>query len=801
MSFFQDVRFGFRILLKSRGFTLVAILALALGIGVNSMMFTIYNAVLFKSLPFEKPEQVVHIENRNFKTGATSGVSYRDLLEYREQARSLHALAAMRQTDVTLSDDQGVPERLDAGSVTANTFALIGQQPMIGRDFRAEDERPDADPVAIISYSLWQTRYGADHSILGKTVRLNGRPATIVGIMPRGMEFPENEKVWQPIVQNFSERQRTALIYQIIGRLHDSVSVTQAQAELSAIGNRIAADHSDTNQDLQPFVESYLNFDIGPTDRLLLNLLMGAVSFVLLIACANVANLLLARAIHRTRETAIRSALGASRWRVIRQLLVESVLLGLSGGIFGLGFAIIGVKIFTYAVQPVGLPYWFDFSMDRVAFLYLLAICVSTGILFGLAPAFQLSRANLNDGLKETGRGTSGGVRSRRLTGTLVAAEITLTFVLMVGAALMVRSLLKMEAVDIGVKGDNMISMTVALSDKYAMAPDRIRFMDQLNARLGAMPGLDSFTIASQIPGRRTGLQTLNIEGRDLNDLNGKSPVVATMIVTPGYFKALDLTMIRGREFAATDGAPGSESALVNQRFAAQYWPGEDPVGKRIQLANDGRWATVVGVSPRIVQWGIRQEAQATAYLPYRQSPGPNFNILVKTRMPTETVVKTLRKQIAELDPDLPLFDIRSIPESIRLLSIDTRILSAMFSIFALIGLILASVGIYAVAAYSANQRTQEIGVRIALGAGNRQVLWLVLRSGLTQLALALPIGLAAAFGVTRLLRAVLFQVSPLDPLTFVAIPVALAGIVFAACLAPAWRAARLNPVDALRTE
>jgi predicted permease len=371
----------------------------------------------------------------------------------------------------------------------------------------------------------------------------------------------------------------------------------------------------------------------------------------------------------------------------------------------------------------------------------------------------------------------------------------------MVGASLMVRSLLKMQAVDIGVRSNNVIAMTVALSNaKYPMPSDRTNFTERLTEQLGSMPDLESFTVASHVPAGGSTRRPLKLEGRDVADQNGRPPSVVSLVVTPGYFHALGLTMLRGREFVVTDGAPGAEAAIVNQRFAAQYWPGEEPLGKRIQLA-DGAWATVVGVSPRIVQWGISQDMEASAYIPYRQLPLNYYNILVKTRTPMETVVRKLREQIAQMDPDLPLFNIRSLDEIVSRLSIRSRILGVMFTVFALIGLILASVGIYAVAAYSANRRTQEIGVRMALGAGNRHVLWLVLRSGFEQLAIALPIGLACAFGVTRLLRVALFQVTPLDPLTFIAIPVLLVCIVFAACLSPAWRASRLNPVDALRTE
>jgi len=803
MSILPDIRFGWRILAKSPGFTLAAVAAIALGIGVNSMMFTIYNAALFKTLPFESPRQIVHIHSRNLVEGwDRRGVFYEDFLEYRAQARSFEGLAAFMNNGYTISDERGAPHLTEGCLVTPNTFSLIGQRPLLGRDFRADDGMPDANKVAILSYGLWQTRYGGAPSILGTAVTLSAESYTIVGIMPRGMEFPDRSTLWVPIVDTAENRSSWYLRsgFEVIGRLPSAVPPLQAQTELRGIAGRIAASRSGPVAGIEPVVLPYVEWEVSPRRRLMGQTLMGAVSFVLLIACANVANLLLSRAVHRSRETSIRVALGASRWRIVRQLLIESVLLSMLGGAVGLGFALILVRVFVMAIQPFGIPYWVDWSMDATSFVYLLVICVMSGILFGLAPALQISRTDVIEGLKETGRQASGGSRTRLLTHALVVAEVSLTFVLMVGAGLLVRSLFTLQTVDLGFRTANVLTMTVPLGEReYPEAADRVAFTDRLTERLAALPDVESFTIASGLPASGAGRMYLHLADRVMTNSEGRPPRIATTVIGAGYFDALGLTMPRGREFTPADGAPGAEAVIVNQRFAAQYWPGEDPVGQKIRLGQ-GPWNTVVGVSPTIRQTSLRADVDALVYLPFRQFPTFWFSIMARVRSPA-SAANVLREEVRALDPDLPLLNVRTLDEYLDRLSLETRILSTLFSVFALIGLLLSAVGIYAVTAYATSQRTQEIGIRIALGAATRDVVWLVLGSGLRQLALALPIGMAFAIAASRLLASVLFEVTPLDLVTFVSIPAMLSAMVLAACLVPARRAARLSPVDALRTE
>jgi putative ABC transport system permease protein len=805
MSILPDIRFGWRILTNSPGFTLAAVTAIALGIGVNSMMFTIYNAALFKTLPFENPRQIVHIHTRNLAEGwDRRGLFYEDFLEYRAQAQSFEGLAAfMDYYGYIIRDERGAPQLTEGCLVTPNTFSLIGQKPLLGRDFRADDAMPEAGKVVILSYGLWQTQYGGDPSILGTAVTLSAESYTIVGIMPRDMEFPNRSTLWVPIVDTPENRDSWYLRsgFEVIGRLPSAVPPLQAETELRGIAGRIAVGRAGRPAaGIEPVVLPYIEWSVNPRIKLMAQTLMGAVSFVLLIACANVANLLLSRAVHRSRETAIRVALGASRWRIVRQLLIESVLLSMLGGVVGLGFTLIFIRLFVVAIQPMGLPYWVDWSMDATSFVYLLVICVMSGVLFGLAPALQISRTDVTGGLKETGRQVTGGRRTRLLTHALVVAEISLTFVLMVGAGLLVRSLFTLQTVNVGFRTANVLTMTVPLDErKYPEVADRVAFADRLTERLASLPDLESFTIASGVPASGAGMMYLHLADRVVANAEGTPPRIATTSIGAGYFEALGLTMPRGREFTPADGAPGAEAVIVNQRFAAQYWPGEDPVGQKIRLGRDA-WSTVVGVSPTIRQTSLHPDVEALVYQPFRQAPPFWFSIMARVGSPA-SAANVLREEVRKLDPDLPLIRMWTLDEYLDRLRGETRVLSTLFFVFALIGLLLSAVGIYAVTAYAISQRTQEIGIRIALGAATRDVVWLLLGSGLRQLALALPIGMAVAIAVSGLLASVLFEVTPLDLVTFVSIPVMLSAIVLGACLVPARRAARLSPVDALRSE
>jgi len=803
MRILADLRYGGRTLMKSPALTLAAIGAMALGIGVNSMMFTIYNAALFKSLPFERPEEVVHIHTRNLREGWDErGSFYEDFLEYRDRATRFKGLAAFMGSGYRLADERGTVQEIDGCLVTAGLFSLLGQRPLIGRDFLPADAGPGATPVVILSFGLWQSAFGGDPSILGKQVRLSSEARTIVGVMPAGMSFPRKARVWVPIVDTPQNRDSWYLRYgfYLVGRLKEAGSLAAAEGELRGIARQIGASRPREIEGIEPVLLPWVEWDIRPKDRLMALTAMGAVTFVLLIACTNVANLLLSRAELRRREVAIRIALGATRLRITGQLLVESVLLSVLGGAAGLGLALALVRLFVLAIAPLGAPYWVDWSMDAASLAYLVVVSVGSGILFGLAPALQMSGVKVSEAMQETGRSSSDGARGRALASGLVVAEISLTLALMTGAGLMIRSFLAMQQVDVGVDRRNLLVVLTPMGEtQYPEAAHRTAFADRLSATLRSHPDILAVTVASDIPAGGASVARLTLEGRETAAGSGPFPV-AMIGVGEGYFGVLGLRMLRGREFIEADSVGGAPVAIINEPFATRHFHGADPVGQRIRL-NQGPWRTVVGVSPPIRQVGLRGALEPLAYVPLREGPPYSLHLLVRARSANPSVAQAIRREVGRLDPDLPVPTITSFDEYIDKLSMETRILGMLFSLFAAIGLFLSTLGIYAVTAYSTSRRTREIGVRIALGATGADIAKLVLRSGAKHLGLALPIGLGGALALSRIFESVLFEVTPLDPVTFVAMPVGLSIITVAACLIPARRASRLRPVDALRTE
>jgi putative ABC transport system permease protein len=620
----------------------------------------------------------------------------------------------------------------------------------------------------------------------------------------------------EPGTKSFADaatERRDARSLLVFGRLGDHVSFEQAAAELATIAGGLAAAYPETNAEIEARVAPYTDRGTTGPIRVILYTMLGAVGFVLLIACANVANLLLSRAIWRTRETSIRTALGASRWRIVRQLLIESVMMSLAGGVLGLGIAFLGLRWFDAATLPTGRPYWLDFTMDYRVFGYFAAVSILTGILFGLVPALHVSKSNVNENLKEGGRSASGGTRVGRMTSTLLVGQIALTIVLLVGAGLMLRSFLITQQFDIGVDARNLITVQVTPSRaRYPESADRLAFQERLKERLETSPSMATVTMASSPPAGGAMFRTLKIDGREMTDANNRLPIIGGLAIAPGYFDALQLTVRRGRAFTETDGAPGAEAVIVNEPFVARYFPGEDPLGKRLRLGGDlnrraedtaAPWLTIVGVSPPVFQWTQDQDLRIrpTVYVPFRQEPPAAFTVLARGRASQEVVVAAIREELRQVDADLPLYNIRNMEDILAQRSWPYRIFGTLFTTFAVIALLMSSIGIYAVTAYGVGQRTQEIGVRMALGAGRREILWLVLKQGITRIVFGLALGVAAAFGASRLLSAVLVNVTATDPATFISISILLAAVTLVACFLPARRATRLDPVDALRTE
>ncbi len=807
MGFLQDLRFGLRMILKNPGFTLVAIVTLGLGIGVNSTVFTIVNAVFLNGLPFPESRELMY-----FRTN--QGVSLLDYLDYREQSRSFRGIGAFAPQNTDLSDQDAAAERVNGAVISANLFSTLGQRPLLGRDFTAGDEQLGAAPVALVSHFLWQSRYGGKPDIIGKAIRVNLKTYTVVGVLPEGEEFPQVTRLWFPLVKDETHKDRDQRNIDLIGRLGKGMTVEQAQAEMKTITARLAQAYPATDKNIDITVIPYTERNTSGPIRVVLFSMQGAVGFVLIIACANIANLLLSRSVRRTRETSIRTALGASRWRIVRQLLIESLMLSFLGGILGMGIAALGIRWFDAAVTDTGKPYWIVFKMDYHVVVFFMAICVVTGILFGLAPALQISKTNMNENLKEGGRSVSGSARARRMTGALLMAEIGLTIVLLVGAGLMIRSFLNTQRVNVGIDIANLMTVQVQpTAVRYPQPEDRLRFEERLMERLRAIPGIDKLTIASQPPAGGSQFRTLNIAGLNLGDVNNRLPGVGRVAVLPEYFDTFDIRMRRGRTFTTADGAPGGEVAIVNEAFVTRYFSGGEALGRRIRLGTDFTattqdpklpWLTIVGVSPSVMQVnGPNNDTrpQPVVYVPFRQEPTIAFTVLTRSRLPRETLTAALRDAVRKTDADIPLYNIRTLEDILDQRTWPFRVFGTLFAVFALIGLVLSVVGIYAVTSYGVGQRTQEIGLRIALGASQRDVMWLVLRQGLRRIGIGLCLGLLAAWGLSRVLGSILVGVPTDDPATFVSITILLASVTLIACLVPTRRAMYLDPVDALRTE
>ena len=705
--------------------------------------------------------------------------------------------------------------------VTAGTFKLVGQRPILGRDFEPADETEGAASVAILSYGLWERRYGKAEAVIGQTVRINGVSTAVIGVMPQGFSFPQNQDVWVPLVPVVELRKReNRETWFVFGRLAEGVTVEGARAEIEAIGKRLESAYPVSNKGITPIVENFHEFFIGPNATMIYQAVWGAVGFVLLIACANLANLLLARAMARSREISVRMALGASRWRIIRQLLLESVMLSGLGGFFGWWTAKWGVSIYSLAATGAGLSdqisgVWFDhmldYSMDHRVFVYLVAISVGTGFLFGLAPAARLSKLDVNAMLKDGGRGATGGGHRKRLSALLVIAEMALAVVLLAGAGVMVRSFLNLYTADLGFKASNIVIAQLGLpNSKYRGADERISFYDCLASRLEAIPGVESVAITSALPARGSIRVPFELDGAPPGVYRQENerlrPKLSKLVVSPAYFRTLGGVVLSGRDFNEGDGPSGVPVVIVNQRLASTYWPGENTLGKRLRLVNGsatGAWLSVVGVTANIAQNDVlRPELNSVVYLPYRQAPAGNMYVVTRTRLPLGGFATILRSEIRSIDSILPIglgpFSLaQQLAEKYQYRGVS----GAMFLICAAIALLLASVGLYAVIAHSVSQRTQEIGVRMALGAASSDVLKLVFQQGMLQVGIGLAIGLAASLAVNRVLQAQLVQVSPSDPITLAVVSAAsiLAGTL--GCWLPAWRAMRVDPVVALRHE
>jgi len=805
----QDLRFAGRLMLKERWFSAAAILAIALGIGANTVGFSIIDAAFFRGFNFERAEEL-HAISWQPTRGRRLQSSILDLEDWRS-ASSFDSVAAWGFGAINISDDHASPEQTQGSRVTANLFSVLRQPALLGRTFVAGEDQRGAEPVVIIGFDIWTNRFAQDANVVGRTIRINGNPATIVGVMPEGMKFPDNSELWVPHIPTDEPLSREVRPLGVVGRLKSGVTKAQAATEIDAIAQRIIADNPNQKKNViggkvETLIERFLN---GAAPRMFV-LIMGAVSFVLLIACANVANLLLSRVVYRSREVAVRYALGATRWRVIRQLLIESVALSGLGAMVGVALARFGVRAFDAAIQASGAPYWLRFSVDYRVLFYVAAICIMTGIIFGLAPALQVSRTNPHETLKDGTRGSTGNRRAGRAGSVMVVAELALTIVLLCGAGLLLRSFVALYATAPGFDTNGLTRMRMQLPPaRYPDVEARRRFYDQLLPKIDAMPGFQSAAMTTAVPPLVQEAWRVVIDRSEQVD-DDRRPFVSTVAVSPTYFGALGVPVSRGRVITAADSAPGTANIVINQMMADKFFPGEDPLGRQLRFvpradepdAPPQPWRTIVGVVPTF-QHGRDDDAfhNTVVYLPFLNAPDRTASMMIRSSLPPDQVMTAVRAAVQSIDPDQPVFSIETLDHVFENERSIYRILTTLFALLAAIGLLLSAVGIYGVIAYSVTQRTQEIGVRVAIGAGRWDVAWLFLRRGLLQIALALAIGMPAALALGGLAQIPLVTIEPNDPVTMIGIALVISVVALTACLVPVRKAAKVDPVIALRSE
>lgn len=814
---FQDLKHGIRMLLKTPGFAAVAVLTLALGVGANTAIFSVVNAVLLRPLPFTEPQRLIVVGETNAsQKGAEDQIgiapaNYLDYLKENKTFESIGAFSMTTRTGFNLGVDAD-PERVSAANITANLFPTLGVNPIYGRQFLPEDQKQGNNRSVILSYGLWQRRFGADPAIVNQTIMLNGSGYLVVGVMPNGFQFPTKDllpelqslakpvEVWVPLsISDASWTARGSRFLHAVGRLKPGVTIEQANSDLNVIATRLAQQY-EQNSGWTAKVISLQDQIVGSI-RLALLVLFGAVGFVLLIACANVANLLLARAATRRKEIAVRLALGSNRLRLVRQLLTEGFLLVLLGGPLGLLLAVVGVNILI-SISPQGIPLPSQLTLDGrvVAFTFLVSFL--TALTFGLVPALQASKVDLSEAMKEGGtRGTtSSGLRVRNL---LVISELVLAVVLLVGAGLMVKSFVRLASVDPGFDPKNTLSFQYTLpASRYPDDPEVIAFNRQVIERLGALPGVQSVSGASALPlGKATNYTSFTIDGRP--PLPPSEFLLSEHIgVFPDYFKTMRVDLRRGRDFTARDTKESAQVVIINEAMASQFWTGEDPIGKYIKIDYDqGVSREIIGVVNNIKNFGLDAPPKPEMYVSQNQFPFQSTFMVVRGGGDPKNLIAPVTQAVAAIDKDQPIYNVKSMTEVLAASVARPRFTMLLMSCFAVVAVILAAIGLYGVMAYSVSLRTQEVGIRMALGSQRSGILKLIIGQGLKLTAIGVAIGLVGAFALTRVFQSLLFGISASDPLTFIAIALLLFGVALLASFVPARRAMRVDPMVALRYE
>jgi predicted permease len=797
----DDFRFGFRVLVKQRWTTALIVLLLAAGIGVNTTVFTLVNAALIKSLPYEDGERILYLEGRNNQRNNDVTTSALDFLDWRVQTRSFERLAAYAMRQFNLADDEAAPERVSGAEISIDGFRVLRVAPQLGRGFAENERDPGADAVAIISHATWQKRYGGADDVIGKSLRIDQQEKTIVGVMPAGFRFPNKAEVWLPLKES-GDAKRDNRRLGVYGRLAQGKTPAEAQTEMTLIGQRLQQAHPDTNKDVDVIVETFNQNFNGGEIRTVFLAMMGAVGFVLLIACANVANVQLARAIDRAKEISVRAALGAGKWRIFRQLLAESLLLSFAGGVLGIAFAKIGVNYFDQATEPIR-PFFVDFSFDATILAYLTAICLATGVVFGLAPALHAIRRDLTESLKE-GRGQTAGSRTRFFASTMVAGEVALALILLVGAGLMMRSFWYTYNLDMGARTEGVLSAAIELPEaQYPNPEDRYEFNRRLLSAAESMPGVVAAATASNDPGRGASGIAFELETAPAAE-PADWPRERYIVVSRGYFDLFEAPILSGRDFGPMDTPEAEKVALVNNVFAQKYWPDENPIGKRLRLEANGEGERtlleIVGVAPDI-RSSDRGEIEPMIYRSFSQEPWQYRRLLLRSAGDAAALTPAVRQMVSGLDPNLPVFDAMTLDERLADGRWMYKVFGTLFTLFAAIALAMSAAGIYGLVSYSVGRRTPEFGIRMALGAAGSDILRLVLRQGMWRVGIGIAIGLPAAYFATQVLQSLLAGVEANDPLMLGGVALFLLAVAGIACWLPARRAASVSPSTALHHE
>ncbi|HSQ24417.1 MAG TPA: ABC transporter permease [Pyrinomonadaceae bacterium] len=793
----KDIRYGLRGLWKRPGFTMVALITLALGIGANTAIFSLINAVLIRPLPFHEPDRLVWTWGNIRNGGNHASVSPLDYLDYRHQNRTFEEFAAMISVPISANlTGGGEPQRLSAAGVTGNFFQALGVQPALGRTFLLENETTGRDQVAVLSYGLWQKRFGGDPGIINRGVTLDDKSFEVIGVMPRDFEFPATTEIWLPL--NFDGppgmKQRKAHFLRPIGRLKAGVSLAQAQADTDAIARQLEAAYPATNTGWNLRLVS-LREEVVGNIRSTLYILLGAVGFVLLIACANVGNLLMAHAASRRREIAVRTALGAGRLRIARQMITESVMLALFGGALGILLAIWGVPALV-ALSGDNIPTTAQVKIDFTVLVFTLVASVLTGLLFGLAPAVRTLKLNLIETLKEGGRSGGEGGQRNRTRSLLVVFESAVAVMLLVGAGLLIRSLVRLQNTNPGFDSNNVLTIRIDLPQKKYAAPEALsNFWEQFESRVGALPGVEKVGLVSELPlSGQPNDMPYTVEGR----ASGANQVFDNDFrrVNQDYFRALRIPFLRGRNFTAQEVREGANVLIISESLVSQTFPNEEPLGKRLVMTFNNQPFEIVGIVGDVRHRSLEQPPLPTMYMPALES---GENVVIRTQGDSSAMAAAVRREMALLEPNQPIATVRTMNEWLGLAIAAQRYRTGLFGLFGALALVLSAVGIYGVMSYSVGQRTHEIGVRMALGARQLDVLKLVMRQGMSLVLVGVGIGLIGAVALTRIIASLLFDVGTRDPATFSVVAILLGAVAFIACYVPALRATKVDPLVALR--